>query len=220
MAGKHAAPGQSEFLRGFSLMILKIVAAFALAGLVGYVAFTQVGNWFPSNDSAPLTLPAATDSGDTTTTSTEAAPQPVRTTSTVGAPADSTTTTAPNGSSTTTTAPSTTTTTSTSTTSTTTTTVNSSARPPSEVSVRVLNSTTTKGLAAGLTADLAALGYQMEEQDNYRPTLADTFIYYAPGNLAEGQAMLANVPGAVVAENPASDPSADLLIILGTSYSG
>lgn len=60
----------------------------------------------------------------------------------------------------------------------------------------------------------------MEEQDNYRPTLVDTFIYYEPGYKAEAVALLDQLAGAVVAENPASGPSANLLVILGTSYSG
>ncbi len=84
----------------------------------------------------------------------------------------------------------------------------------------MLNSTTTSGLAAGLTSTLAGLGYLMEEQDNYRPTLSDTFIYYEAGYQAEAVAILEHVPGGVVAENPADVPSANVLVILGTSYSG
>ncbi len=207
MAGKHEAPGTGEFWAGLVRHATMIVL---VAGVVLALVFAVVKvlpEWFPPDTAQPST-PIVISTSSTTSTTIDVIVQPSRTTSTVGATPVPTTV----ASSTTTSvaAPSTTTST----------TVSAGERSPAEITVKVLNSTSTSGLAAGLSDDLAAAGYQMEEQDNYSPTQVDNFIYYAPGYQAEALTLQRLIPGTKVAENPAAAPTADLLVILGTSYSG
>lgn len=209
MSGKHEAPGTGEFWAGLIRHVIMWVLGIAIVLALVFAVVKLLPEWFPGDDAGLSTTAGIPIANNTTSTTTEPGVQPVRTTSTqAGAPPASTTTVA------------TTTPTTTSSVATTTTTAGPVERSPSEITVKVLNSTTIKGLAAGITADLAALGYQMEEQDNYRPTLEESFIYYAPGFQAEAFTLAKQVPGATVGANPAASASADLLVILGTSYSG
>ncbi len=124
----------------------------------------------------------------------------------------STTTTLP-ASTTTTAAPTTTTT------STTTTTVPViEARPPEEVTVLVLNSVGTAGLAGRVTERLAELGYDTLEPDNYEPRLDQSLIWYKEGFGPEAQDLAANFPDAVTEFNPDGLPEADVVVLLGASY--
>lgn len=217
MPGRHEAEDTSAFWRGLAFLILKVVAGIVAFVAVAFVIVEVLPSVFPSDDEPPVSI---VDGVDTTTTTLEEAAVPIRTTSTTsGGDSTSSTVAETTGSSSTTSTTTSTTTTSTTSTSTTTTTL-AGPLPPTEVTVRVLNSTTRSGIAAALTADLAALGYQMIEQDNYRPTLADTFVYYAEGFEEEAAVVAQNVEGGIVAENPAPDPSANVLIILGTNYPG
>lgn len=209
MAGKHEAPGTGEFWAGLIRYVTLIVLGTAVVVALIFSVWKLLPIWFPSDDQ-PLVSASSLLAGDATTTiTTEAGVQPVRTTATTQASV--TPSTAPASTSTTSSTTSSTTTTSTTV---------PDLRDPGEITVKVLNSTTTKGLAAGLSSDLAAAGYQMEPQDNYRPTLEETLVYYAPGYQGEAFALAEFVPGATVAVNPAAAPSVDLLVILGTSYSG
>lgn len=209
MAGKHEAPGTGEFWAGLIRYATMIVLGIGIVLALVFAVVKLLPEWFPADPPVPTTLIAA---GTTSTTSTtvDDTVQPVRTTITSATTVGSTPTTAV-GSTSTTAAPTTTTSP---------TTTVAPERSPGEITVKVLNSTRTSGLAAGLTADLAAAGYQMEEQDNYSPTQVDSFIYYAPGFQAEALTIQNLVAGTKVAANPAAAPSADILIILGTSFSG
>ena len=209
MAGKHEAPGTGEFWAGLIRHATMIVLGVGIVLALVFAVVKLLPEWFPADPPAPTT-PIAAGTSSTTSTTLDDTVQPVRTTVTSPTSVGSTSTTAA-GSTSTTASPTTTTSP--------TTTVGSE-RSPSEVTVKVLNSTRTSGLAAGVTADLAAAGYQMEEQDNYSPTQVDSFIYYAPGFQAEALTVQNLVPGTKVAANPAAAPSADILIILGTSFSG
>ena len=93
-------------------------------------------------------------------------------------------------------------------------------RPAGEVTVLVLNSTGRSGLAARVTAELAALGYQMLEEDNYPTRLATTAVWYAPGFELEAQVLAENFPDAEVEPFPGDDESADIVVVLGASFSG
>lgn len=107
------------------------------------------------------------------------------TTTTTVAAGDTTTSTGPTTSTTTSTtvAAETTTTTIASTTSapSTTTTTLPPIRPPSEVTVRVLNSTPRVGLAASVAADLAEIGYVVVQPANATPQRSVTTILHAEG---------------------------------------
>lgn len=208
MSGKHEAPGTGEFWSGLIRHAIMWVLGIAIVLALVFAVVKLLPEWFPGDGAGLSTTAGIPIANDTTSTTTESSVQPVRTTSTQAAvPPASTTTVA-------------TTPTTTTPVATTTTTAVPAERSPSEITVKVLNSTTISGLAAGITADLAGLGYQMEEQDNYRPTLEESFVYYAPGFQAEAFTLAELVPGATVAANPAAVASADLLVILGTSYSG
>lgn len=84
----------------------------------------------------------------------------------------------------------------------------------------VLNSTRRNGLAARITRELAALGYQMLEQDNYRPRLSTTALWYVPGFELEAEVLAAEFPDAEVGPFPGDDTAADIVIVLGASFSG
>ncbi|MDH5503321.1 MAG: LytR C-terminal domain-containing protein [Acidimicrobiia bacterium] len=209
MAGKHEAPGTGEFWAGLIRHATMIVLGVGIVLALVFAVVKLLPEWFPADSPGP-TDPIAAATSSTTSTTVDDTVQPVRTTVTPPTSSGSTSTTAV-GSTSTTAAPTTTTSP--------TTTVGSE-RSPGEITVKVLNSTRTSGLAATVTADLAAAGYQMEEQGNYSPTQVDSFIYYAPGFQAEALTIQTLVAGTKVAANPAAAPSADILIILGTSFSG
>lgn len=209
MAGRHEAPGTGEFWAGLIRHATMIILGVGIVLALVFAVVKFLPEWFPSDPAAPTTPVAGGAAGTTSTTADETV-QPVRTTATPATSAGSTPSTTP--------APTSTTVALTTTTSPPTTVV--SERSPAEITVKVLNSTPTRGLAAGVTADLAAAGYQMEEQDNYSPTQVESYIYYAPGFQAEALTVRDLVPGTTVAANPAAAPSVDLLIILGTSFSG
>lgn len=93
-------------------------------------------------------------------------------------------------------------------------------RPPTEVQVVVLNSTTRTGLAAGITEELAALGYQMSEPTNYTPELSDTMIFHAEGFSLEALEVMQAVGEGTVAANQelAEDQGVDVVVVIGLSH--
>ncbi len=202
MPGRHAAPGLGPFFRELIVFVAKI----ALVAAVVAVAIVLLVNYLPragdDDQLVPLTVVTAspTTRGAAATTLATATTRSAPTTT-----APSPTTTAPSP---TTTAPSPTTTT------------EAGPRDPSEVEVLVLNSTTRDFLAAAVSEDLAALGYVVLEPDNYRPTLATSRVWYAPGFAAEAFELGAQVPDAQIEANPADDPAADIVVVLGTSFQG
>jgi len=209
MPGRHAAPGQSEFLKGLTKFVLKGVLFGMILMLMFWVLIVKVPEWWPSESAATSSTVAATADGRTPTT-----PLPTTTSTfperTVVTP-NPTTTLADNG----TPAPSTSSSTSASSTSTT---VADGLLAPEDIEVRVMNSTGRGGLAARVTSELAALGYDMLTQGNM-DSIATTTVYYIPGLAEEAEVLAAQLPGAVaVAVNPAGSPSADLLVVLGSSY--
>lgn len=95
-------------------------------------------------------------------------------------------------------------------------------RPPSEVTVVVLNSMGLDGAAGGMTTTLAEAGYQTLTPDNYEPEQNPSRIWYRDGFAAEAAAMTEFLPGADVDPLPDSDQSlqegADVIMVLGTGY--
>lgn len=93
-------------------------------------------------------------------------------------------------------------------------------RPPSEVTVVVLNSMGLDGAAGRMTATLAEEGYQTLTPDDYEPELEPSRIWYRPGFAAEAAALVEILPGALV--EPLADdsiqPGADVVMVLGTGY--
>lgn len=212
MPGKHAAPGQGEFLWGLTKFVLKGVAFGMALMLIFWVLIVKVPEWWPSEtDATPATVATTADNRTPTTlvpatTSTLPDRSVVDSTPTtlVDGPQESTTTSTTSSSTTSTT--------------TTTTTVVEELLAPADIEVRVMNATGRNGLAARVTSELAALGYDMLTQGNTGST-ATTTVYYIPGLAEEAEVLAAQLPGAVsVAVNPANDPSADLLVVLGSSY--
>lgn len=127
---------------------------------------------------------------------------------------ESTTTASTLAATTTTVAPTTTTT---STTTTTTVPVIES-RPPGDVTVLVLNSVGTAGLAGRVTELLSGLGYNTLEPDNYEPRLEQSLIWYKEGFGPDAQDLAANFPDAITEFNPDGLPEADIVVLLGASY--
>jgi hypothetical protein len=92
------------------------------------------------------------------------------------------------------------------------------ARPPEEVTVVVLNSVGTAGLARRVTDLLDELGYITLEPDNFEPLLDQSLIWYKEGFGPEAQDLAANFPDAVTEFNPDGLPEADIVVLLGASY--
>lgn len=181
---------------GFYRDLLFLVAGILI---VGALIFGGLSLWAGGNDDP--------DDTSTTTSSTEST-----TATTVPGPQTTTTTT--------TSTPTTTEPTSTSTTSPPTTI--REPRDPSEVLVQVLNSTGVTGLAAGLSDELAALGYQLAEADNYTPELSDTMIFHAEGFALEALELSDAIPDGTVAPNPdlTAEQGVDVVVVIGLSYQG
>ncbi len=140
--------------------------------------------------------------------------------------ADTTTTTAPVDTSTTLPAETSTTTTTiadtTTTTSSTTTTTLPPVRPPEEVTVLVLNSTPRVGLAAGIAADLADLGYVVVQPANATPRRPVTVILHTEDFALEALALqdAAFEEEAIVGLDDEGRTTEDvpIVVILGDSF--
>ena len=93
-------------------------------------------------------------------------------------------------------------------------------RPPSEVTVQVLNSIGIDGAAGRLTSDLGAAGYQTVSPDNYEPEQDPSRIWYREGFAAEASRLLEFMPGATVEPLPDDTigEGADIVMVLGTGY--
>lgn len=93
-------------------------------------------------------------------------------------------------------------------------------RPPAEVTVVVLNSTTLDGAAGRLTSQLADAGYQTLPPDNFSPEQNPSRIWYRNGYAAEGAALLEHVAGATVETLPDESVAegADIVVVIGTGY--
>ena len=91
-------------------------------------------------------------------------------------------------------------------------------RPPEEVTVLVLNSVGTPGLAGTVTEQLAGLGYETLEADNYEPGLERSRVWYKEGFGLEANDLAALFPDALIELNPDVAPEANIVVLLGASY--
>jgi hypothetical protein len=191
--GRHSRGSGSQFYRD----VLFLVAGILLVGALVFGGLSLLAGRNAGVNDTVLTIPDA----DATTTT------PPSDTDTIRPPATTTSTTAP------------TTTTDTVATTTPPTTIRE-ARPPGEVRALVLNSTGEVGIAANLTSELAALGYQTQEPANYSPELSDTMIFHADGFAIEALDLAEAVPDGTVAPNPelASEWGVDVVVVLGLSH--
>jgi hypothetical protein len=94
-------------------------------------------------------------------------------------------------------------------------------RPPSEVTVVVLNSTGTSGIAGALTTSLSEAGYQTLQADNFAPTLDQSAVWYLGDFAPEAAEVQAEfVSDATIAPYEGPDLGADVIVVLGASYGG
>lgn len=91
-------------------------------------------------------------------------------------------------------------------------------RPPEEVTVLVLNSIGTPGLAGRVTELLTDQGYDTLEADNYQPELDQSRVWYKDGYGPEALDLAANFPDAITERNDEAAPEADIVVVLGSSY--
>ena len=93
-------------------------------------------------------------------------------------------------------------------------------RPPSQVTVVVLNSIGLDGAAGRLTSELGAAGYQTITPDNYEPEQSPSKIWYRDGFAAEATELLVFIPDADVEPLPdeTAGTGADIVLVLGTGY--
>lgn len=189
--GKHAAPGMGRFTRELSSFTIRLLAVAVLFFGAIWAVVTFVPQWIAGEDGPIVAVE------ESTTTSVESQPTVLSSAVTSTAPPPPTTTTQPPP--TTTTVP--------------------PERDPQDIVVLVLNSTSRSGLAAGATALLNSLGYQTLEPANSTPVLSGSQILFAEGFAAEAYTLAAQFTDGEVLPNPSEDPSADIVVILGTSYS-
>ncbi len=213
MLGKHAAPGQGQFLSGLILFILKSVVFGMVLILMFWALFVKVPEWWPSElaTSTSNTQVSADSRIPTTLANTTTNILPDRSVTVPTTATDSTASSVTSILST----PSTTTS---STSMTTRTAAPTELLAPSEIEVRVMNSTKRNGLAARVTSELAALGYDVLLQGD-TSNIATTTVYCIPGLQIEAEVLAAELPGtAAVQPNSTTDPLADFLVVLGSSY--
>jgi hypothetical protein len=93
-------------------------------------------------------------------------------------------------------------------------------RPPSEVTVVVLNSLGLDGAAGRLSNDLSEAGYQTLTPDNFSPEQDPSRIWYRQDFAAEAAVLVEFVPGATVEPIPDEtlQEGADVVLVLGTGY--
>jgi hypothetical protein len=94
-------------------------------------------------------------------------------------------------------------------------------RPPSSVTVLVLNSTGRSGIAGSLTTALGNAGYQTLQADNYQPPLDQSRVWYLGDFAPEAADLQADwVSDAIIEPYEGPDLGADIVVVLGASYDG
>jgi LCP family protein required for cell wall assembly len=91
--------------------------------------------------------------------------------------------------------------------------------PPAQVTVRVLNGTSSGGLAGRVTAAFQAGGFRTEAAGNAdNHDYARTVIRYAPSETAAAQTVKAALPDATL--QPDASAGGTVVVVLGSSYAG
>ncbi len=94
-------------------------------------------------------------------------------------------------------------------------------RPPSAVTVLVLNSTGRAGVAGSLTTTLGNAGYQTLQASNYEPLLDQSRVWYLGDFAPEAAELGADwVSDAIIEPYEGPDLGADIVVVLGASYDG
>lgn len=95
-------------------------------------------------------------------------------------------------------------------------------RPPSEVTVAVLNSVGLPGAAGAMTSVLAEAGYQTQQAADFEPLQDPSRLWYREGYSAEANVMLQFLPDALVEPLPDEElkPGANVVMVLGSDYEG
>lgn len=89
---------------------------------------------------------------------------------------------------------------------------------PAAVTVRVLNATSTEGLAGGMQAELAARGLVIADIGNFsREVPEPAVVRFPPASEAQAITVAAQVQGAVLSLDPAADV---VTLTLGDAYLG
>ncbi len=91
-------------------------------------------------------------------------------------------------------------------------------RAPGEITVQVLNSVGTTGLAAEVTATLRSEGYRTVEPDDYEPLLDRSQILFRDGYGPEAFELAALFPDAQVGMSPDVPDDVDIIVLLGSSF--
>lgn len=93
-------------------------------------------------------------------------------------------------------------------------------RPPTEVTVVVLNSMGLDGAAGRKTTEISDAGYQTLTPDNYTPEQDPSRIWYREGFAAEASQLLEFLPDATVEPLPDEtlQEGADVILVLGAGY--
>ena len=195
MPGRHASADQSRFRRDLRRMITLVLVSLVIVVVVALgIRFLLGRSEGPGSG------------GTTAPTSTSADPSPSElATTTTARPS----TTVP---STTSTVPSTTLT------ATTTTTTSLPVWEPAQLTVLVLNSTRTAGLAGRLTDRLSDLAYRTLEPGNHPSLLDVSVVWFVDGFEREAEVLAEEIPDANVEPFPGDNPRAPLTVVVGASF--
>ncbi len=194
MPGRHASADRGRFRRDLRRMITLVLVSLVI------VVVVALGIRFLLGRSEGLG-----SGGTTAPTSTSADPSPSE-------PA-TTTTARPS-----TTVPSTTSTVPTTTLTATTTTTTSPVREPAQLTVLVLNSTRTGGLAGRVTDRLSGLGYRTVEPGNHPSLLDVSVVWFVDGFEREAEVLAESIPDANVEPFSGDNPRAPLTVVVGASF--
>jgi hypothetical protein len=93
-------------------------------------------------------------------------------------------------------------------------------REPSDIVVQVLNAVGTTGLAAEVTTQLRAAGYDTVPAADYQPILAQSQILFRDGYGPEAFELAALFPDAQVGMSRDMPEGVDLVVLLGGSFEG
>jgi cytoskeletal protein RodZ len=92
-------------------------------------------------------------------------------------------------------------------------------RDPSQISVQVLNSVGTTGLAGEVTIQLISAGYRTVEADDYEPLQDRSQVLFRDGYGPEAfELAAAFFPDAEVGMSPDIPADVDIMVLLGTSF--
>ena len=199
MPGRHASADRSRFRRDLTRLIILVALAVVVAvGAILVVGFLRDGPEEPPA-SAPTTGEPETVVSSTSSATSSATVAP-RSTTTVAAATSTVPTVATTVPETTSTLP--------------------PVRAPDRLTVLVLNSTRTPGLAGSLADQLSELGYRTLEPDNHPVALSASVVWYVEGFRREAEVLAEVIPDAVVEPFDGDDPQAPLMVVLGASYRG